>query len=166
MDEKTYPDIAPFLAAKAAQRRQLAARSWEEKVAIIEQMRESMPRHGWRKAQSAPDEAAGRLRRYRAIVEEVLITYAQSAPQGDATDERRACQPIFDERQDIYLVQCLRCEHGRCEFMTPVRLRIEDNRIVIEADESQGGMVAALMQAGIPADDVVERLVRPHTTAS
>lgn len=46
--EKVYPDIAPLLQAKAERRRALAALSWEEKVAIIEQMRQLLPKDAWR----------------------------------------------------------------------------------------------------------------------
>ena len=48
MEEKTYPDISELLAAKVARRRALAALSWEEKVAIIEQMRQLFPRNAWK----------------------------------------------------------------------------------------------------------------------
>lgn len=45
--EKVYPDITPLLQAKAERRRALAALSWEEKVAIIERMRQLLPRDAW-----------------------------------------------------------------------------------------------------------------------
>jgi len=44
-----YPDISAILAAKQQRRRELAALSWEEKVAIIEMMRQLRPRDGWRR---------------------------------------------------------------------------------------------------------------------
>jgi hypothetical protein len=157
MDEKTYPDVSPYLAAKAQRRRQLAALSWEEKVAIIEQMRELMPRHAWRQNLSTPEDVAGRLRHYRAIIKDVLIAYAQSAVPSSARDACGESLPIFDERQDIYLVQCPTWEQGTREFATPIRLRIKENQIWIEADESQDGMMAALTQAGVPAADLVDR---------
>lgn len=46
--EKVYPDITPLLQAKAERRRALAALSWEEKVAIIERMRQLLPKDAWR----------------------------------------------------------------------------------------------------------------------
>jgi hypothetical protein len=52
---KTYPDISHILVAKAQRRLALAALSWEEKVAIIEQMRRQSPKNMWRpKADPAP----------------------------------------------------------------------------------------------------------------
>jgi len=46
--QPVYPDISGILAAKAQRRRALAALSWEEKVAIIEQMRVLLPKGMWR----------------------------------------------------------------------------------------------------------------------
>ena len=43
----TYPDISDLLRAKEKRRLALAALSWEEKVAILEQMRRAMPRGAW-----------------------------------------------------------------------------------------------------------------------
>ena len=43
-----YPEIQPLLAAKTLRRQELAALSWEEKVAIIEQMRRLLPVGAWR----------------------------------------------------------------------------------------------------------------------
>lgn len=48
MQRQTYPDISDILSAKARRRRALAALSWEEKVAIIEQMRELLPQGAWK----------------------------------------------------------------------------------------------------------------------
>jgi hypothetical protein len=46
--KQDYPDISSILAAKTRRRRALAALSWEEKVAIIDQMRKSMPKGMWK----------------------------------------------------------------------------------------------------------------------
>lgn len=44
-----YPDIKLLLAAKSLRRQELAALSWEEKVAIIERMRRLLPAGAWHK---------------------------------------------------------------------------------------------------------------------
>ena len=44
----TSPDITSILAAKKERRQKLAALTWEEKVAIIEKMRQLLPRGQWR----------------------------------------------------------------------------------------------------------------------
>lgn len=157
MDANTYPDASPFFSVKAKRHRQLAALSWEEKVAIIEQMRELMPRHAWRQNRSTPENVARRLRHYRAILKDVLTSYAQAALSAGAQDDRCEISPVFDERQDIYLVQSVCWNDGKREFTTPIRLRIQENQIWIEADQSRDGMISALTHAGIPADALVDQ---------
>jgi hypothetical protein len=44
----SYPDISDIFAAKSARRRALAALSWEEKVAIVERMRQLLPKGMWK----------------------------------------------------------------------------------------------------------------------
>ena len=48
-ENTSYPDISAILAAKQQRRRDLAALSWEAKVAIIERMRQLRPHDGWRR---------------------------------------------------------------------------------------------------------------------
>lgn len=45
---QVYPDISVILQAKQERRLALAALSWEEKVAIIEQMQQLLPLGQWR----------------------------------------------------------------------------------------------------------------------
>ncbi len=56
--EKAYYDISAILAAKAERRRALSALSWEEKVAIIEQMQRLQPRGIWKPAETSNNEVA------------------------------------------------------------------------------------------------------------
>lgn len=46
-----YPDVSPIFAAKQRRRQELAALSWEEKVAIIEKMQRLLPRQQWHKGE-------------------------------------------------------------------------------------------------------------------
>ena len=52
--KSTYPDISGILSAKAQRRQTLAVLSWEEKVAIVEQMRQLLPKRMWK--DEVPDE--------------------------------------------------------------------------------------------------------------
>ena len=54
--QPAYPDISSILSAKAQRRRALAALPWEEKVAIIEQMRVLLPKGLWRDRTVSTDE--------------------------------------------------------------------------------------------------------------
>jgi hypothetical protein len=46
--QKKYPDISDLLTAKMQRRKALMALPWEEKVAIIEHMRQSFPKGKWK----------------------------------------------------------------------------------------------------------------------
>jgi hypothetical protein len=46
--KSSYPDISEILSRKAGRRQILAALSWEEKVAIIEQMQQLLPQGMWK----------------------------------------------------------------------------------------------------------------------
>ena len=56
--QQTYPDISRILSAKAQRRQALAALSWEEEIAIIEQMRVLLPKGQW-KHRAAEEGLAG-----------------------------------------------------------------------------------------------------------
>jgi len=56
MMQPVYPDVSGILAAKAQRRRALAALPWEEKVAIVEQMRVLLPKDLWRDRIVSTDE--------------------------------------------------------------------------------------------------------------
>ena len=45
---QNYPDPTPLFAAKAQRRLELAALSWEEKIAIVTLMRQALPKNAWR----------------------------------------------------------------------------------------------------------------------
>lgn len=47
-NETSYPDISDIIAAQQKRRLDLRVLSWEEKVAIIENMRTMMPRGMWK----------------------------------------------------------------------------------------------------------------------
>lgn len=60
-----FPDISDLLQAKARRRRELAALSWEEKIKIVERMKQFLPKNAWqdqrRLVQSSPRVCNGGL---------------------------------------------------------------------------------------------------------
>ena len=56
--QQTFPDLSSLFAAKAQRRLALAALSWEAKVAIIEQMRQLMPKAAWKSRSAELDTQA------------------------------------------------------------------------------------------------------------
>lgn len=67
---QVYPDISAILQAKQERRLALAALSWEEKVAIIEQMQRLMPRGQWKSS----------------VIREQRPAYGLEAPEAPAAE--------------------------------------------------------------------------------
>ena len=69
---QTFPDITGILVAKQERRLALAALSWEEKVVIIEQMQQLLPRGQWK----------------GGVIREQAIAYEFEAPEVPAAEEQ------------------------------------------------------------------------------
>ena len=61
--KSSYPDISGILSAKAQRRQTLAALSWEEKVAIVEQMQQLLPKGMWKDRAADKNSTKPRVRR-------------------------------------------------------------------------------------------------------
>ncbi len=70
---QVYPDISDILQAKQERRLALAALSWEEKVVIIEQMQQLLPRGQWK----------------GGVIREQAIAYEFEAPEVPAAGSRK-----------------------------------------------------------------------------
>lgn len=66
--QKKYPDVSRLLAAHEAFRRNLASLSWEEKVAIMERMRDDLRQ--WHQHRAGADKR-GRQRKYERAMRKV-----------------------------------------------------------------------------------------------
>jgi hypothetical protein len=62
MMQQMYPDISGILFAKAQRRAALAALPWEEKVAIVEQMRVLLPKYPWGNEMAETEDVRDRSR--------------------------------------------------------------------------------------------------------
>lgn len=151
MEQKIYPDVSHIFAAKEERRRQLAALSWEEKVKIIEKMREAMPR-GMGRGAALVETEAQKLKRYRTLIKQSIDRYAEQWAHA-TTDE---LIPVFDEHNANYLLIALAPESTNHRHITLLHLRIKDNRVVIEVDRTEAGVRGSLIAAGIP-----ETVIKP-----
>ena len=61
--KSSYPDISDILSAKTIRRRTLASLSWEEKVTIVEQMRQTITKDKWKDRENEKLELDNKLRR-------------------------------------------------------------------------------------------------------
>ena len=71
---QVYPDISDILQAKQERRFALAALSWEEKVAIIEQMQRLLPRGQWKDG----------------VIREQRPAYEAAAPEAPVAEDQPA----------------------------------------------------------------------------
>jgi hypothetical protein len=74
--QKTYPDISGILSAKAQRRAALAALSWEEKVAIVEQMRTLLPKGQWKEKPHLSSAGSGWC---RVMDQERVVAYVDES---------------------------------------------------------------------------------------
>lgn len=145
MQQKIYPDVSHIFAAKEERRRQLAALSWEEKVKIIEKMREAMPR-GMAHGAALVETEVEKLKRYRTLIKQVIEQYAeQRAPQN--TEELIR---VFDARNDNYLLIAVAADQIGSSHMVLLHIRLKANHILIELDRTEQGIIEPLVVSGIP----------------
>ena len=60
--KSSYPDISPIFAAKIQRRQTLAKLSWEEKIAIVEQMQLLLPKGMWKDRNTDNESAASKTK--------------------------------------------------------------------------------------------------------
>jgi len=145
MEQKNYPDVSHIFAAKEERRRQLAALSWEEKVAIIEKMRQAMPRGMWH--DSATEETdAQKQKRYRTLIKQIIEHYAEQ--RAHKNTEELIC--VFDAHNDNYLLVALATDQIGRSHTVLLHIRIKDNHVLIELDHTEQGIAASLVASGIP----------------
>lgn len=152
MEQKTYPGVSHIFAAKEERRRQLAALSWEEKVKIIEKMREAMPRGMGRTVPTVETETQ-RVRRYRTSIKKIIDHYVETQLP-PITNE---LIPIFDERNANYLLVALATEATSNSYTVLLHIRVKDNKVVIETDCTKAEVHRALIDAGIPEPVILDR---------
>ena len=64
-------------------------------------------------------------------------------------------QRIFDDNNQNYILMYLGWDNNRRVQKTTLHLRIKDDKIWIEADETDQGFANVLLRAGVPRQDIV-----------
>lgn len=90
---------------------------------------------------------------YRQIIQKILIEYRDWAA-GANRDGVQECVS-FDEERDHYFWFSVGWNGKQRNFGVTVYLRIENNKIWIEEDWTKQGIANDLLDAGVPADDIV-----------
>jgi hypothetical protein len=91
------------------------------------------------------------LNRYRDLVERVLTDYA-SIPFSHGEIET---QTVFDRRSDHYLLMLLGCEGIYRVHGCLVHIDIRDGKLWIQRDGTERGIARELVEAGVPAEDII-----------
>ena len=90
---------------------------------------------------------------YRQIIQKILIEYRDWAARANQ-DGVQECVS-FDEERDHYFWFSVGWNGKQRDFGITVYLRIENNKIWIEEDWTKQGIADDLLDAGVPADDIV-----------
>jgi hypothetical protein len=98
-----------------------------------------------------------KLNNYRNIVKQILSQHAECVP----SHGQIATIPIFDERNDHYLLLDIGWDRtGRVHAVgLPICLR--ENKVWVEKDGTETGVTQALLEAGVPKEDIVLGFYRP-----
>lgn len=101
--------------------------------------------------------------RYRAIVRKVVEQDAQENP---ANNPAIQAVPICDDSRGHYLLVYLGWVDGYRANDTVFHLSVHDDQVWIERDGTEEGIAHVLVQAGIPAEDIVLAFQDPRYRAS
>lgn len=99
-----------------------------------------------------------RLDTYRQLVQKTLSKHAELAPSHGQIE----CVPVFDERNDNYLLIDFGWERTGRVYSVAVHIRLKDGKIWIERDGTEEGVAEELVQAGAPQEDIVLAFYRPE----
>ncbi len=94
-----------------------------------------------------------KLEKYRQLIQKILIDYQQWS--ANASQAGVSQHVSFDEQRDHYFWFHLGWDGKRRDFGVTVYLRIENYKIWIEEDWTKQGIANELLDAGVPAEDIV-----------
>lgn len=106
-----------------------------------------------------------RLETYRMILKEVLKQQAEVMRQGPQAEIET--EVTFDEERDHYLLLRLGWTPQGRIFVPTLYARLQNGKIWIENDWTEEGLASALLERGVPPEDVVLAFqppeMRPYT---
>jgi hypothetical protein len=93
---------------------------------------------------------------YRELVKQHICRIADLVNRQYKTDEDEGvAHSVFDEERDCYLLVKAGWTRGRRSRGTTLFVRLRDDKIRIEEDWTEDGIANALIDAGVPDDDIV-----------
>lgn len=95
---------------------------------------------------------------YRTIVKQLLCQEAQYTPSHGQIE----VVPVFDEQTDNYMVVDVGWDRTGRVHSVILHLSIRNGKVWIEVDGTEEGIAQALVEAGIPKNDIVLAFYRPE----
>lgn len=97
-----------------------------------------------------------KMTHYRELVERYIQHVAELVNRQYRTDEGEAvAHCVFDEERDHYLLVKAGWFKGRRSQGTTMFVRIHDGRVHVEEDWTEHGIANALIEDGVPEEDIV-----------
>jgi hypothetical protein len=102
-----------------------------------------------------------RLNHYRDSIKQVLLRNAEQAPTLGEVES----MPVFDEQNNQYLLVDFGWDRTGRVHSVVLHLQVKNGKVWIERDGTEEGIAYALMEAGIPREDIVLAFYRPERRA-
>jgi hypothetical protein len=90
--------------------------------------------------------------KYRDIIKSVLQT---QAGYRTALPDSYTSQVLFDDERGQYLILDIGWSGDKYLHATPIHLSLIENKVWIQYDDTEEGVVNDLLEAGIPKEDIV-----------
>jgi ribosomal protein S4E len=94
---------------------------------------------------------------YRDIIKQVILKSAQFRPSHGSI----RLDPVFDEKQDRYLLMQVGWDRGRRVDGNIIYLTLHDGKVYIEYDGIEHGISNDLISRGIPEEQIVWAFLKP-----
>jgi hypothetical protein len=94
-------------------------------------------------------------------VKQILSQHAEYVPSHGQIE----AIPVFDERNDQYLLIDVGWDHTGRMHAVVLHLRLRNNKVWVERDGTETGITQELLDAGVPKEDIVLGFYRPERRA-
>ncbi len=101
-----------------------------------------------------------KLTHYRQLLRQLLEHYAQPRPSYPATGVDKVL--IVDEARGHFMLLKIGWHEARRVEWLMLYVRLKDGKIHIEADATEDGFATELLEAGVPAADIVLAFQHPQ----
>jgi hypothetical protein len=98
------------------------------------------------------------LETYRKLIQQILQAYADAEPVIEGVE----VQLVFDTTHDHYQLWDIGWQGEHRIRGCVLQVDIKDGKIWIQYDGTETGLACALVQAGIPREDIVLAFHAPH----